>query len=198
MRYNEMLKLGELADGDRGVALVELWKEINQRCFEGRLCPLPIQWVTCMPYGRCVGSIRHSHAKGHQRTARIEIMRTRSNKDAALILLHEMVHQSLMEQDMDPSHISAFWRKELVRLSLDVFGKSVVVPREMVRKFMRDDGLWSSRRELEQVPILPSHLILNRAQSAQWPHSLIEATDIPPWLSVVTKSPPLKTSNDRL
>ena len=179
-----MIKLGELADGTRGVALVELWKRINERCFAGPLSPLPVQWVTCMPYGACVGLTRGRHptANGRQRSARIEIMRSKTNQQAALILLHETVHQYLMERKMDSSHISKVWREELVRLSLSVFGKRVIAPRSLVRKFKKEDGTWSSRRELEEVPKAPKQVILTRLDSAQWPHSIVSPADIPEWL----------------
>src|SRR6266487_3044944 len=76
--------------GELGNRVAECWRDFNDRYFDGRLKPLPIE-------------LAHPGMG-----ARLIADRT--------TLLHEMIHQALVEQGINPHHDKEPWRAEITRL----------------------------------------------------------------------------------
>src|SRR5262245_55655938 len=91
--------------GELGLRVAGCLRYFNDRYFDCRLKPLPILLVATSSHGHCVGFTQGSR-NGHG-THRIEL--THPGMGARLIadrttLLHEMIHQALVEQDVNPHH----------------------------------------------------------------------------------------------
>jgi SprT-like family len=109
--------------GELGLRVAGCWRDFNDRYFDGRLKPLPIVLVATSPHGHWLG-LTHGSRNGHG-THRIEL--THPGMGARLIadrttLLHEMIHQALVEQGVNPHHDKEPWRAEITRLHAALTG----------------------------------------------------------------------------
>ena len=104
--------------GELGIRVAACWRDYNDRYFEGRLRPLPILLVATSPHGRWLGL----HPRLPQRTrnpATSSYAHPGSGKELIAdrdTLLHEMIHQALVEQGVNPHHDKEPWRAEVTRL----------------------------------------------------------------------------------
>jgi predicted SprT family Zn-dependent metalloprotease len=115
----QALITAEHAFGATGRRTVELWQQYNQAYFDGKLRPTPIIYVPTSTYGHWVGCTHYRHDQ--ERASLIYLMR----KDWQMvrgILLHEMVHQCLVEAGQDASHAGQPWRDQIMRISGEHFG----------------------------------------------------------------------------
>jgi hypothetical protein len=117
--YQEALITAEHAFGDKGRQTIELWQQYNLAYFGGQLRPTPIIYVPTSTYGHWIGLCHTNHPA--ERADLIYLMR----KDWETVrgaLLHEMVHQALVESARDSKHDGQPWRDEIMRISRDHFG----------------------------------------------------------------------------
>jgi|GEM_PF-2622125 hypothetical protein len=119
---NQLRLIMEWSWGDLGVFAADLWQALNERHWKGTLDPTPIWFPSASPYGRWVGKISGNH-KGQ--TQHIQIVRGRSKQEKADILFHEMIHQYLFENSLNPNHNAEPWCDEIMRLSLEIWGTEI-------------------------------------------------------------------------
>ena len=117
---------GTATGEDRGLSLqfLDWWKTINVECFESRLQPLFITREVSS-YGHWIGlcqaaPTRHIKlawrafgAQHHEKAVQIRLPGFEdlgpNNHNAAMVILHEMMHQSLFEAGKDYAHESDGW-----------------------------------------------------------------------------------------
>lgn len=162
----EVMRFATAAYGEPGAHAVRLWDVFNRVFFAGVLRPIPIVFTATTPHG---GRLASCCAR------RIELARPRAGKalvaDAG-VLLHEMMHQALHQRGEDPTHAGAPWRRELMRLHLELTGDQVWAGRSqtMRRPVSQGGGVYRgnarSRFGARSMP---------QADIAAWPHSRPEA-----------------------
>lgn len=108
--------------GDRGRQTADLWQALNQLHFRGSLDPTPIWFPQTSPYGRWVGLCTGNHKA---QTQHIQIVYGQGEQERANILLHEMIHQYLLESRLDASHNALPWCNEIMRLSQEIWGVKI-------------------------------------------------------------------------
>jgi hypothetical protein len=154
--------------GELGVRVAGCWRDFNDRYFDGRLKPLPIVLVATSPHGHWLG-LTHGSRNGHG-THRIEL--THPGMGARLIadrttLLHEMIHQTLVEQGVNPHHDKEPWRAEITRLhSVLTGGERLWCAFDQVRKV---NG--RSVRVPAPAPE-PNMRTIEQKDIARWPRSV--------------------------
>ena len=109
---------------DYSLMYLQWWKTINIECFESRLQPLFVSHEVSA-YGHWIGlcqyfpqrqiklatpAFRHNHHEKAviNRLAGFEDL-IGSHHNAAMVILHEMMHQSLFEAGKNPDHDSIGW-----------------------------------------------------------------------------------------
>ena len=152
--------------GDRGVAIVERWRAYNDKYFGGRLRPVPLILTHTQPFGRRIAFCSHSTAGGG-RTITLNLPGQHDVLVAdAATLLHEMIHQLLFEQDEDPSHAGDPWRREIMRLQLQLTGREIWAGRS---KTIRDPH--NKKRVIRiNEDAADGRPSISQAQIARWPH----------------------------
>ena len=151
--------------GPVGLRVADTWREFNDRYFEGRLKPAPITLVATSPHGHWVGLCAGSACRCHL------IQLTYPNGGEKLIadrgvLLHEMVHQGLVEAGLDSKHRGKPWRNEITRLHLTLTGERLWCAYDQVKKI---NG--HSVRVPKPAPE-PDMRSIEQAEIARWPHTV--------------------------
>lgn len=159
----DMKKFATEAWGDLGASVVAAWRVLNDRYFEGKLRPIPIVVTNTQPFGRRLAFCSHGTTG---RTITLNYPR----QALALVadngtLLHEMVHQHLSEIGEDPKHVSAAWRREIMRLHQQITGTRIWAGRSML---MRDPA--SKRVIRVNEPGEGGSASLTQGAIATWPH----------------------------
>ena len=160
--------------GPVGIRVAEAWREFNDRYFDGRLKPVPITLVATSPHGHWLGLTSGMRPGNGNAVCRCHLLQlTYPNGGRQLIadrgvLLHEMVHQALVEAGLYPSHDGEPWRNEITRLHLVLTGERLWCAYDQVKKI---DG--KSVRVPKPAPE-PGHAIdragRHRAMAAQRRH----------------------------
>ena len=118
--------MGTTTGEDKGLCLkfLDWWKTINVECFESRLQPLFISREVSS-YGHWIGLCQASPsrhiklawrafgAQHHEKAVQIRLPGFENlspcNHNAAMVILHEMMHQSLFEAGQNYAHESDGW-----------------------------------------------------------------------------------------
>ncbi len=107
------------AFGQTGAAIADAWAHYSETYWNGTLEPCPIFLPAATPYGRwnglCTYTARH--------VINLQLKYGQSDEDMRNVLLHEMVHQALVEQGVNPKHDDTPWCEEIMRISRDHFGE---------------------------------------------------------------------------
>ena len=117
--------------GEEGEQIADLWSALNDIVFFGALRPAPISFPQSLPYGHCIGQTICEGGKGEEQ---IEIQNGKSFQGKADILLHEMLHQSLSQQNRNISHNSDDWCGEIMRITALIWGEALWASRVQVGK----------------------------------------------------------------
>jgi hypothetical protein len=155
--------------GDRGRRTAECWREFNRLYFDNRLLPLPVFFTPATPYGRMVGWTCCGQAVTH-----IALCAPREGRFLVACrgcLLHEMIHQHLHEQGLDPKHNGEPWRLEIMRLHKEITGKSIWAGAYTVAKVKGADGARASVRTNMAEPGT-GRVSLCQKDIARWPMSV--------------------------
>jgi hypothetical protein len=149
--------------------VAECWLEYNKLYFSERLLPLPIFLTPTAPYGSRLGWLCCCHTITH-------IALVCPQKGEVLVadrdtLLHEMIHQCLHEQGLDPSHKGQPWRDEIMRLHQLISGQTIWAGRYTVGKKKVGNGEWESVRLNRPDPVT-GQTSLRQSDIARWPHSV--------------------------
>jgi hypothetical protein len=85
--------------GPLGLCIVSKWCEFNARYFDGALKPIPLVTTNAMPFGKRLAFCSHGNADTGGRTITLNIPKDHDSLVADNnTLLHEMVHQFLVER----------------------------------------------------------------------------------------------------
>ena len=114
--FDDMLKFADEAWGQTGTSAVRKWALYNKRYFGGVLRPIPLVITNAQPFGKRLAFCSSAH--GQSRTITVNVPSTRHQRLLAdnNTLLHEMVHQFLVERGNPPGHDGLAWRREIMRL----------------------------------------------------------------------------------
>jgi hypothetical protein len=160
--------------GPIGTAIVSKWCGFNERYFGGRLRPVPLVITNTLPFGKRLAFCSYGTSSGGGRTITLNIPKDRhAGRRYQLLadnntLLHEMVHQFLFEHGEDAAHLSAGWRREIMRLTKQITGKNVWAGRsKTIRRDKRVIRINEPHPETGETS-LPQAII------ARWPHDGLE------------------------
>ena len=165
----DMRRFAGEAWGPLGADIVEKWCEFNAIYFDNALRPVPLVITHTQPFGKRLGFCSYNpDASGRTITLNVP-QRKYSGRQYALLadnnsLLHEMVHQFLFERGENAAHLSPGWRREIMRLTKQIIGKTIWAgPSTTVRREGRVTRINAPHPETGE-PSLPQKII------ARWPH----------------------------
>jgi hypothetical protein len=159
----DMHRFAGEAWGPLGAAIVEKWSEFNARYFDGALKPVPLVITNTLPFGKRVAFCSYAPREGG-RTITLNVP-----KDHNILLadnntlLHEMIHQSLFERGEYAGHDGESWRREIMRLTKVISGKTIWAGRS---RTVRQNG----KVVRINAPHNDGTLSLPQAVIARWPH----------------------------
>jgi len=164
-----MERFASEAWGDLGRNVVNKWVEFNETYFAGELRPIPLMITPTLPYGRRVADC--SGCAGHGRLIRVNLPKDHNVLVADYnTLLHEMIHQFLLERGESPKHESEGWRREIMRLNKMIIGKEIWAGRsKTVRKKDPADSKSSYVVRINE-PAPDGRPSLSQRQISRWPH----------------------------
>jgi hypothetical protein len=159
--FDDMLNFAGEAWDELGISAVRKWAVFNEKYFGGALRPIPLVITNTLPYGKRIGFCSYGDY------GRIIVINIPKDHDHLVgdndTLLHEMVHQFLVEHHEDPAHMSAGWRREIMRLHLAITGSEIWAGKSTTARL---DG--------KVVRINKAHadgrVSLTQMQIARWPH----------------------------
>jgi hypothetical protein len=182
--FNAMRRALVVGWGKKGAAVADAWRAFNALYFGNRLKPLPIFLTPATPYGKRLGWTCCAREVTH-------IALAAPGKGRLLVadrntLLHEMIHQFLHERGEDTGHDGEPWRREIMRLTLQITGKEVWAGAPTVGKRKLPDGSRASCRHNRPHPETgaPS---LTQCQIACWPHDGV-GIDLGGWFKKLATS----------
>lgn len=166
LSFFDALTVSTKAFGANGERVVRLWQQYNRAFFAGELKPVPVLFVPTSPYGHWAGLCTGMPAI---RVVNNILLMRRTWPRTREILLHEMVHQHLVETGSNPKHAGQPWCDEIMRISRDYLGAdfwagSVTVIKE--REGDRRKSKKINRPSCAGVESIPMKAI------ATWPTSL--------------------------
>jgi len=174
-------QIASCAFGQKGEAIVSLWSAYNKEYFRGKLKPVPIIFVPTSPYGHWIGL---SVGTKSQKSALIYLKSGETWADTRSVLLHEMIHQCLVERGANPKHESQEWCDEIMRISNDHFDREFWAGRYTVGKEKLEDGRRVSVRMNKAGPGGEASIPMD--DIVAWPFSL---GIIPPDIDNIAKPP---------
>jgi hypothetical protein len=147
-----------------GARIYRTWCAYNERYFAGRLKPLPIVPTPTLPFGHCV-----AQTSGSSGIARHILLAAPLDHDVLVadngVLLHEMVHQHLIETGQNPHHAGQPWCDCVMRLNKQIAKKEIFASPTSVRKVDGRSVRLNPACTATGRPSLPQQDI------ARWPHS---------------------------
>ena len=182
--FAQMRRFLTIGWGTLGEDVAATWLEFNRQHFGGKLHPLPITIVSTSPYGHWLG-LTYGGAD-HNRTHLIQLTMPRNSSELVAdrgVLLHEMVHQHLIERGESPKHEHGPWCREIMRLHLAITGKRIWAAPEVVGKRRGENG---ERKSIRYQPICPETGMksIPRGKLSRWPHAC--GLDLGPLFSKAT------------
>ena len=169
--FAEVRNILHYAFDKHGVAIADSWLDFNERFWEGKLEPVPLFLVAATPYGNWSGLCTHNK----QRTINIQIKHGLDLQTKRGVLLHEMVHQYLVESGANIRHNGQPWCTEIMRISRDYFGKAIWAGAPKMARVKRRNP---KTKEMEKVitrinpPGPNGEPSLTQKEIAGWPHSV--------------------------
>ncbi len=147
--------------GEMGACIADLWLQFNERHWAGMLMPCPIWFPRTLPYwrrkGKCTGNL-------YGQTLHIQILLGLPMQEKANVLLHEMIHQYLLQAEKPTEHNDWPWCDEVMRLSKDIFGLDIWAapahPRKVRGKSQRVQQVRADGRKSISMQVI-----------AEWPQS---------------------------
>jgi hypothetical protein len=168
--FDDMLKFATEAWGPLGSNAVDKWSEFNDRFFEGKLRPIPLVISNTQPFGKRLAFCSYG-------TARTITLNVPKNHRYLLadnsVLLHEMVHQVLVERGVDAAHSGHGWRQEIMRLHRVLTGEDIWAGRSVTARQKQEHGgkVISKVVRLNVANPDTGASSLRQGEIARWPHS---------------------------
>ncbi|MEM8610653.1 MAG: hypothetical protein AAGF93_01450 [Cyanobacteria bacterium P01_H01_bin.105] len=159
--FAEMQKFLHLGFGKRGIIIANAWQLYNNEFWQGRLKPIPIFLPHATSYGSWIGACVHNE----NQVLNIQIKHGMDMQNILNTLLHEMVHQALIESEQNAAHNALPWCQEIMRISQDYFDISFWAAPALPRKV---DGC--SVRLQKESP--DGEISISRHAIARWPRSV--------------------------
>lgn len=148
--------------GDEGAELADLWAVLNDRLWDGQLEPVPLWLPRCTTYGRWIG-LCTSNGRGQVLHLQVKYQLCRHMR--ADVLLHEMVHQYLVQTGQNSKHNAWPWCSEIVRLTKEIWGIGIWASPSVPRRV-------NGKPKRVQRPGPDGQASITRQQIACWPHSI--------------------------
>jgi len=165
--FDQMRNFMEHGWGDLGLRVADCWHNFNTRFFGGALRPVPILLVATSPHGHWLGLTHGSHERAVHRIELTNPGRKRVLVARRATLLHEMIHQHLVERGEDPHHDGEPWRREITRMHAELIeGERLWCAYDQVKKI---NG--SSVRVPRPAPE-PGMRAIAQKDIARWPRSV--------------------------
>lgn len=165
---HDMRAFANEAWGQLGTGIVDCWAEFNALYFNGELRPIPVVVTATLPFGRCIGLTSWGN-DGDGRSISLNCPKCRgpllADNDT---LLHEMLHQYLIERGEDAKHMGAGWRREIMRLHRQITGTDIWAGRSTTAR-QKIDGI-STIVRINAANKETGAVSLTQAQIARWPH----------------------------
>lgn len=149
LSFYDALTVSTKAFGPRGEKAVRLWQQYNDDYFSGNLKPVPVLFVPTSPFGHWVGL-----CSGNRATQSVHniMLLNRPWDTLREVILHEMVHQSLIERGLNPKHEGQPWCDEIMRISKNYFRRDMWAGAVTVIKVMGSDGKRRSVKTNKRSP----------------------------------------------
>lgn len=162
--FADMERFAFEAWGPFGHRIVHKWAEFNRLYFAGVLRPVPLVLHHTQPFGKLLAFCSYSGPDQPGRTITLNVPKDHHRLLADNnTLLHEMVHQYLFERGEAAAHMSAGWRREIMRLNKQITGQYIWAGRS---KTVRRDGKVVRINE----PSATGQASFTQGQIARWPH----------------------------
>jgi hypothetical protein len=168
---HDMQAFATEAWGQLGTGIVDRWAEFNATFFNDELRPIPVIVTKTLPFGAKIG-LCHLGQSGTGRS--ISLNCPSCSQSHALLadnntLLHEMIHQYLDERGENSKHIGPGWRREIMRLHLQLTGTEIWAGRSTTAR-QKIDGI-SAVVRINAANRETGAVSLTQAQIASWPRS---------------------------
>ena len=164
---DDMRAFATKAWGQLGSNIVDRWAEFNVVYFNGELRPIPVVVTTTLPFGKCIG-LTHSGKNGRSISLNCPRCHDRLMADND-VLLHEMLHQYLNERGENAKHAGPGWRREIMRLNLQITGRELWAGRS--KSARQKIGGVSTIVRINAANKETGAASLTQMQIAGWPHS---------------------------
>jgi hypothetical protein len=156
--------------GQLGTDTVRKWVEFNDRYFGGKLRPVPLVMTHTQPFGKRLAFCSYNPGS-LGRTITVNVPKDHSMLLADNgVLLHEMIHQHLFERGEDAAHASDGWRREIMRVHMDITGNEIWAGRSMTKRVIGSDGKKSRVVRINESK-RDGTGSLGQDEIATWPHS---------------------------
>lgn len=166
MRLAVMTEHAKEAYGPLGAALCATWAQFNRAYFWNALKPIPLILTQAHPYGRGGGACMTTPAPG----GRAIVLSLSKDGERYVAdngaLLHAMIHQWLADMGEDASHAGEPWRREIMRLHLQIAGKKIWAGRSKAMRAPVEEG-GGVYRGNEDGP--KGERSITQAEIAAWP-----------------------------
>ena len=159
------------AHGKEGMQLADAWLEFNERFWQGELEPTPIFQPSSTAYGRWVGLTTFDKKRVYSIQIKLGKL---SLAEKRQILVHEMVHQHLVETGVNPRHNSAGWCSEIMRISRELGREFWASPPKMARveRLNKETGRMEKTITRINPPGPNGEPSLSQQDIAHWPQSV--------------------------
>jgi hypothetical protein len=155
--------------GEAGAFLVDTYQVLNARYFADTLPPRPIV-IGLTAYGHCLGITRFDGPwTGGPRITIASGQFRKGTRHVEDLVLHEMIHVTLILAKENHRHNAWPWCREIARLSPRVLGHAIQVEPVTTRRI---PGTTARTRA-------PRLGFLARIDLARWPHSCRTGTEDP-------------------
>lgn len=168
--FSEVRNVLHISFGERGARIADTWQQYNDAYWQGQLKPVPIFLPAATPYGHWIGCCTHSQGQ----VINIQLKYGLNEQKITNTLLHEMVHQFLVESGQKPDHNARPWCKEIMRISRDYFDVEFWAAPAQPRKF-------EGRSVRVQKKSDKGEESISRMAIASWPISV--GIQAPMWMS---------------
>lgn len=165
--FKQARQVASCAFGKKGEMVIDLWEAYNHHYFESALKPVPILFVPTSPYGHWTGLTVGTKKK---KSALIYLKTGELWTTTKCVLLHEMIHQHLIETNRNTGHNSQDWCDEIMRISKDYFGAEFWAGRYTVGKKRTKEGDRISVRINKSGP--KGEKSISMAKICSWPSSI--------------------------
>ncbi len=169
--FGDMRRHAAEAWGLLGADIADTWRKFNAAYFDGALRPIPLIVSQMLPFGRRIGQCSYNLRSWQGRAITLNLPDAGGHLIADNnTLLHEMLHQYLFERGEDPAHMAEPWRREIMRLTKLITGKTIWAgPSKVIRQNGKATRINAPHPKTKE-PSLPQAVI------ARWPHNELAAS----------------------